>query len=65
MRAKVLEKTISLSQLMNLKLGDFIPVDLPDYVTVLANGIPTFKSQLGTSRGNLALKILDKISKNE
>ena len=65
MRAKVLEKTISLSQLMNLKLGDFIPVDLPDYVTVLANGIPTFKSKLGTSRGNLALKILDKISKNE
>jgi len=62
LRAKVCEKNISLRELQALKAGDVISVDMPDYVTLLANGVPTFKTKLGTHRGNLAVQVIDKIS---
>jgi flagellar motor switch protein FliM len=61
LRAKLLEKKISLSDLTRFKVGDVIPVDMPSSVTVLANGVPTFRSKLGVSRGKLAVKVLKSI----
>ncbi|HET8707371.1 MAG TPA: flagellar motor switch protein FliM, partial [Pseudomonadales bacterium] len=61
LRAKLLERPISLKAVSEWKEGDIIPVDLPETVTVLANGVPTFRSKLGLSRGNLAIKIVDTI----
>lgn len=63
LRARVCQKTISLDHLSKLKAGDVIPVDMPDYVTLLTNGIPSFKTKLGVSRGNLALKILSRFER--
>jgi flagellar motor switch protein FliM len=63
LRARVCQKTISLEQLTRLKAGDVIPVDMPDYVTLLTNGIPSFKTKLGVSRGNFALKILSRFER--
>ncbi len=63
LRARVCQKTISLDQLSKLKAGDVIPVDMPDYVTLLTNGIPSFKTKLGVSRGNLALKVLSRFER--
>ena len=63
LRARVCQKTISLDQLSKLKAGDVIPVDMPDYVTLLTNGIPSFKTKLGVSRGNLAVKILSRFER--
>jgi flagellar motor switch protein FliM len=63
LRARVCQKTISLDQLSKLKAGDVIPVDMPDYVTLLTNGIPSFKTKLGVSRGNLAVKVLGKFER--
>lgn len=59
--AKLLERPISLKAVTELKVGDVIPVDLPETVTIMANGVPTFRSKLGLSRGNLAIKIVDTI----
>lgn len=64
LRAKICEMEITLRQLKELKKGDILAVDKPDYVTLMANGIPTFKTKLGTHRGNMAVQILDKISRD-
>ena len=41
----------------NLKAGDVIPIEMPDALTVTANGIPIYKATLGTRDGKLAFRI--------
>ncbi len=53
--------TISLRELNNLKVGDVIPVEIPDFVTAEIEGIPVFRGQYGVSRGNRALKVVEMI----
>ena len=54
----VVEKEMSLRDIIDLKEGDVISVDLPDTLTLRANDVPVFKTKMGTSRGNLALQIV-------
>ena len=54
----VAEKQMSLRDIIDLKEGDIIPVDMPDSLTLRANCVPLFKAKMGTSRGNLALQVL-------
>ena len=58
-RAKIVERKLSLKNLVGLKAGDIIPVEMPEHVTLQANGIPVFKTSLGTSKGNVAVKVLE------
>lgn len=62
--AAVVRQQISLRQLANLQEGDVIPVELPESVTVTANGTPIYEAKLGQCSGNLAFKILDKIKRS-
>ncbi len=55
------ETTISLRELNNLKVGDVIPVEIPDYVVAEIEGIPVFRGQYGLSRGSRALKVIEMI----
>src|SRR5690606_8302291 len=55
MNATVVRRTISLREIARLKAGDVIPVEMPETMTITANGIPIFKATLGTRNGNLAL----------
>ncbi|MBI2379373.1 MAG: flagellar motor switch protein FliM [Gammaproteobacteria bacterium] len=57
------EAEISLRELMDMKAGDVIPIDLPEYVTLYAGGMPTFRTKYGVSRGNAALKIVEEITR--
>ncbi len=61
--ATVLEDRISLRDVAAWKVGDVIPVDFPDLVTVTANKVPMFKARLGQANGNLAAKIEEKIER--
>ncbi|MDX1490435.1 MAG: flagellar motor switch protein FliM [Pseudohongiellaceae bacterium] len=54
---KFFEKQISLRDVVDLEAGDIIPVDMPETVTLKANGIPMFRTKVGVSNGNLALKV--------
>jgi len=63
LKGKLLEKKISLKDLSELKVGDIIPVDMPETVLIQANGIPTFTAKLGSANGNLAVQIVKKIEK--
>jgi len=53
----IVQRDITLRDIINLKAGDVIPVEFPEYHVVTANGVPMFRTRLGQIRGNLALKI--------
>jgi flagellar motor switch protein FliM len=53
----VCRRRISLRDIAKLKTGDIIPVEIPDFLTVTANGIPVYKATMGTRDGKLALRI--------
>lgn len=61
--AKVAEAQLSLRQIRDLKVGDVLPIDMPESITLTANGVPLFRTKLGVSNGNLALKILSPVVK--
>jgi flagellar motor switch protein FliM len=61
MHSTLVEKTLSLSDLLQLKAGDVIPIELPETVTVVIDDIPVFRAKVGISKGNYAVQILEKI----
>ncbi|WP_404417014.1 flagellar motor switch protein FliM [Marinospirillum sp.] len=61
LNVKVVDKDLTLGDIVNLEPGDIIPVDLPDYVTLQANGVPVYKCKMGRSGENLALKVKEQV----
>ena len=59
------ETQISLGDLMRLKPGDVVPIDLPKAIDVLVEDLPVFKGQFGISEGNKAVKITKVIRREE
>jgi flagellar motor switch protein FliM len=62
LKSLLVEKPISLRDVLTLKKGDVIPIEMPETVKVKAEGIPIFNAKVGVANGNYALKILDKIT---
>jgi flagellar motor switch protein FliM len=60
----VATREITLRDIADLKNGDVIPIELPDYHVLTANGVPMFRTQLGQHNGNLALKVLEVIDRS-
>lgn len=58
-------REVTLADIVELQEGDVIPVEIPDVLSLSANRVPIFTCKMGTSRGNLAVKILDRIDHNE
>jgi flagellar motor switch protein FliM len=61
MCSTLLEKKISLRQVMDFKEGDIITIDSPDKVLLTVRDMPLFRGTFGVSRGNKAVKITEKI----
>jgi len=59
----LLEKTLTVEQILNLEPGDVISVDIPDQVTLLAEEIPLFRGRVGVANGNYAVKIETKVDR--
>jgi flagellar motor switch protein FliM len=57
-RAILAQAQISLGELVRLTPGDIIPIETPQYVTLLAGEIPLYNGRFGVSQGRNALKIL-------
>lgn len=55
--AQVAQRKIALRELIDIKPGDIIPIELPETTVMSANGVPVFETSLGRSRDQLALKI--------
>lgn len=56
--ATVARRQLRLRELLSMQPGDIIPIELPENMVMYANGVPAFKVKLGSTKGNLALKIL-------
>jgi flagellar motor switch protein FliM len=56
---------LSLRDVVNFKPGDIFPIELPQTVTARVNGVPVFRGAVGSSRGNVALKLVDHIRHKE
>ncbi len=54
---------ISLRDVLELKEGDIIPIDIKDTVKVFAEDIPVFKAEHGLYKGSHAIKISEKIER--
>ncbi|QSX36071.1 flagellar motor switch protein FliM [Shewanella sedimentimangrovi] len=63
--ATLVEHELTLRDVMEMKAGDIIPVELPEYVLMKIEDLPTYRCKLGRSRENLALKICEKIPRPE
>jgi len=50
-----LESTIA--QLLKLQVGDVLPVEIPETVTALVNGVPVMECGYGVSNGRYALRV--------
>ena len=59
----IVRRDITLRDIVELKTGDIIPIEFPDYHVLTANGVPMFRTQLGQSNGFLSLKIKECIDR--
>ena len=56
---------VSLRQIMDLKVGDVISLDVPEAVVARVDGIPLFRCHYGQKNGQLALKVLKVLEGDE
>ncbi|MCE0494528.1 flagellar motor switch protein FliM [Vibrio salinus] len=60
-RVNLLEKDLSLRDLMELRPGDIIPIDMPPHALMYVEELPTFRVKMGQSGENIAIQISEKI----
>lgn len=54
---------LRLSDLLNLKEGDVIPINYPEKITVVAEDVPVFRGIYGMHKGNKAIKVTEMIKR--
>ncbi|EGG93902.1 Flagellar motor switch protein FliM [gamma proteobacterium IMCC1989] len=59
------QSKILLKDIVDLKEGDVIPIELPEEYITNANGVPMFKVDIGQSNGNFALKVNEVIERTK
>lgn len=62
LNSKLIEKEMSISEVIELKKGDVIPIDMPETVLLEVENVPVFRGKLGLSDGNYAIEIVDKVT---
>ncbi len=61
--ATVARRQLKLRDILHMKAGDVIPIELPDELVLRANGVPSFKAKLGSHKGHLALQVIEPIER--
>jgi flagellar motor switch protein FliM len=59
------ETTLTVSEVMALRPGDIISLDIPELVTVRAEDVPVFRGQFGVADGKKAIKIREFIEQRK
>ncbi|ELB2781399.1 flagellar motor switch protein FliM [Vibrio alginolyticus] len=62
-RVNLLEKDISLRDLMELQPGDIIPIEMPEHATMFVEDLPTYRVKMGRSEDKLAVQISEEIER--
>jgi len=55
------QQDMTLRDVLELEVGDIIPIELPETFELKANKVPVYNCTMGVSRGNLAVKVVDQI----
>jgi flagellar motor switch protein FliM len=58
LETELVNREVTLRDIVDLRPGDIIPVNMPAFHLLTANGVPIFQTQLGRSGENLALKVM-------
>jgi flagellar motor switch protein FliM len=48
---------VKLSQLLDMRAGDVLPIEFDGRATVMADGIPLFRGELGQQRGKQVVRV--------
>jgi flagellar motor switch protein FliM len=59
----VAQRQLPLRDILHMRPGDVIPVEMPESLIMRANGVPSFKVKLGSHKGNLALQVIEPIER--
>ena len=62
-RVNLLEKDISLRDLMELQPGDVIPIEMPEHATMFIEDLPTYRVKMGRSEDKMAVQISEEIER--
>ncbi|HOL64365.1 MAG TPA: flagellar motor switch protein FliM [Accumulibacter sp.] len=57
MTVRLAQTTVSLRQILALRVGDFIPLDIPSTVVAMVDDVPVMEGRYGTQGRQYALKI--------
>ncbi|MGF1749491.1 MULTISPECIES: flagellar motor switch protein FliM [Vibrio] len=60
-RVNLLEKDVSLRDLMELQVGDIIPIEMPENATMFVEELPTYRVKMGRTGEKIAVQISEKI----
>jgi flagellar motor switch protein FliM len=54
---------LTVGKLLDLKPGDIIPCDFDGHLTIIAEGVPVLRGTYGSSRGQQAIKISERLAR--
>jgi len=57
------ETEISLKEILEMKAGDIIPIEIPETVLMSSSGIPVLRGTFGEAHGNKAVKITNTMAR--
>ncbi|MGF1774019.1 flagellar motor switch protein FliM [Vibrio wakamikoensis] len=60
-RVNLLEKDVSLRDLMELQAGDIIPIEMPENATMFVEDLPTYRVKMGRTGEKVAVQVSEKI----
>lgn len=64
LNSKLIEKEMVISDVIELKKGDVIPIEMPETVLLEVENVPVFRGKLGLSDGNYAIEIIEKMTQD-
>ncbi len=62
-RVNLLDKDISLRDLMELQPGDVIPIEMPEHATMFVEDLPTYRVKMGRAEEKLAIQVSEEIER--
>lgn len=57
LKAQFVTMPSSIAELLKLQIGDVLPVEIPETVVAMVNGVPVMECGYGTSNGHYALRV--------
>ncbi len=64
LNSMLVEKTMTIHEVMNLQKGNVIPFDMPGTVVVQAENVAVFRGKVGLSDGNYAIQVTEKLTQD-